>query len=234
MRGETGTASPGGSGVTPGPAAGERGREAHAKQSSPFVFVLDKHRGPLQPCPPARARKLLVAGRAVVARYIPFTIRIKDRTAEASQVDGVEVGVDPGSEHTGIAVFTEQAGEFRARQAIQLDHRGGQIRTKVAQRSRYRRRRRTVNKHGFPRLRLPRTKRLFGFATGGLVRATVPAGRWAGTHTGRVAVRSSGSHTVTTPAGAIKTSHKNLTLLQRGDGHAYTTKPEGGVISDTP
>ncbi|NYJ33561.1 hypothetical protein HNR10_001442 [Nocardiopsis aegyptia] len=33
-------------------------------------------------------------------------IRLKDRTAAESEVDGVEIGIDPGSRHTGIAVFT--------------------------------------------------------------------------------------------------------------------------------
>ncbi|MGR6971129.1 RRXRR domain-containing protein [Streptomyces cynarae] len=32
------------------------------------------------PCHPARARELLRKGRAVVARLVPFTIRLKDRT----------------------------------------------------------------------------------------------------------------------------------------------------------
>ncbi|WP_371780264.1 RRXRR domain-containing protein [Streptosporangium subroseum] len=36
-------------------------REVH-----PVVFVLDKHGQPLDPCHPARARRLLAAGRAVV------------------------------------------------------------------------------------------------------------------------------------------------------------------------
>ncbi|MEV1173706.1 RNA-guided endonuclease IscB [Nonomuraea sp. NPDC049784] len=111
----------------------------------PFVFVLDKQGHPLQPCTPARARKLLAAGRAVVARHTPFVIRLKDRTVEASQVDGVQVGVDPGSKHTGIAVFTERAGERQGRFAIQLDHRGATIRKKVQQRAAYRRGRRSRN-----------------------------------------------------------------------------------------
>ncbi|GAB2491379.1 hypothetical protein GCM10026982_14650 [Nocardiopsis aegyptia] len=107
-RGETGAVSPGGSGVTPEPCgSGESGREAHTvEQIHPFVFVLDKHGTPLQPCPPARARRLLVRGRAVVHRHTPFVIRLKDRTAAESEVDGVEIGIDPGSRHTGIAVFT--------------------------------------------------------------------------------------------------------------------------------
>lgn len=469
VRGETGTASPGGPGVIPDPdGVGEQGCEAHTHRSQPYVFVLDKNQTPLQPCPPARARKLLDKGRAVVARHAPFTIHLKDRTVKKSQVDGVEIGIDPGSKHTGIAVFTHQAGQRRARYAVQLDHRGAQIRKKMGQRAAYRRRRRSKNlryraprfldrthpqgwlalslrhrvettlswvdrlarwasvravhvervafdthalstgkplegveyqrgtlagyevrryllakfdrtctycgatntpldldhvhprsrggsdrvanlvlacvrcdqaennqsvqefitdpttlarilsrakvplrdaaavqstrwalwrelderlpthvasggrtkwnrtrnhlpkshtldamavgkvetitqtvdqvlvvgcsgrgsyartrtdKYGFPRLRLPRTKGFFGFVTGDLVGAVVATGKWAGTHTGRVAVRSSGSHTVTAPAGLVKTSYKNLRLLQRADGYAYTTQKEERVSS---
>ncbi|MDT0303672.1 RRXRR domain-containing protein [Streptomonospora wellingtoniae] len=66
--------------------------------------MLDKNRRPLQPCHPARARKLVAKGRAVVHRHTPFTLRLTDRTVENSEVDGVELGIDPGSEHTGIAV----------------------------------------------------------------------------------------------------------------------------------
>src|SRR5699024_9820877 len=72
-------------------------------------------------------------------------IRLTDRTAAESQVEGVEIGIDPGSQHTGIAVFTHQAGERRARYALQLDHRGAQIRKKLGQRSAYRRGRRSRN-----------------------------------------------------------------------------------------
>jgi 5-methylcytosine-specific restriction endonuclease McrA len=109
------------------------------------VFVLDKHGTSLQPTTPARARKLLKSGRAVVARHTPFVIRLKDRTAADSEVDGVELGIDPGSKHTGIAVFTAGAGERRGRYSVQLDHRGAQIRRKLEQRGAYRRGRRTRN-----------------------------------------------------------------------------------------
>ncbi|WP_327354186.1 RNA-guided endonuclease IscB [Streptomyces sp. NBC_01304] len=109
------------------------------------MFVLDKNGHPLQPTSPARARKLLNKGRAVVHRHTPFVIRLKDRTLELSEVDGVELGIDPGSKHTGIAVFTHVAGERRGRYAIQLDHRGTTIRKKLEQRAAYRRGRRTRN-----------------------------------------------------------------------------------------
>lgn len=428
------------------------------------MFVLDKHGTPLQPTSPARARKLLVSGRAVVARHTPFVIRLKDRTADASEVDGVDLGIDPGSKHTGLAVFTARNGERRGRFAVQLDHRGTTIRKKLEQRAAYRRGRRTRNlryraprflnrtrpkgwlapslqhrvdttmswtgrlarwapvrtvhvervafdihaisagkplegaeyqhgtlhgtevreyllakfgracsycgamgvplnidhirprsrggsdrvsnltlacipcnqakgnrpveefaperaadilkcakaplrdaaavnatrwalwraldarlptrtasggrtkwnrtrcalpkthtldalavgdldtvtawprtvlvvkttgrgtyartradKHGFPRLRLPRTKQFFGYATGDLVRAVVPSGKNAGTHTGRVAVRSSGSFAVRTASGLYTARYKHFRLLQRADGYAYTTQPESGL-----
>ncbi len=430
------------------------------------MFVLDAHGTPLQPTHPARARQLLARGRAVVARHTPFVIRLTDRTATESHIDEVEIGIDPGSKHTGIAVFTAQAGERRGRYALQLDHRGGQITRKLRQRAVYRRGRRsrnlryraprfsnrtrprgwlppslqhrvdttltwanrlarwapvravhvervafdthtlsvgrplegveyqhgtlhgyevreylliksgrtcsycgatdtplnidhihprsrggsdrvsnltlacigcnqakgnrpveefvtnprtlarittqaktplhdaaTVNatrwalwkaldehlpthigsggrtkwnrtrnhlskshtldalavgkvdtitttvstvlvvgatgrgtyartradRHGFARLRLPRRKAFFGFQTGDLARATVPSGKHAGSHTGRVAVRSSGSHTLQTPHGPVKTSWKNLRLLQRADGYGYTTQKEAGA-----
>lgn len=140
-RGETADSAPAACGVTPAPErGGERPRERH-----PAVFVLDKHGIPLQPTTPARARKLLRAGRAAVARHTPFVIRLKHRTAGTSQVDGVELGVDPGSKHTGLAVFTVEAGERRARYAVQIDHRGAAIHKKMQQRSAYRRRRRSAN-----------------------------------------------------------------------------------------
>lgn len=66
---------------------------------------------------------------------------------------------------------------------------------------------------------------------GGPDRATLPSGGQAGTHTGRVAVRSSGSHTLQTSHGPIKTSWQNLCLLQRADGYGYTTQKEAGAPS---
>ncbi len=82
--------------------------------------------------------------------------------------------------------------------------------------------------YGFPRLSLPRTKRLHGFATGDLVVADVPPGRkTSGHHTGRIAVRASGSLRV----GAVDgINWKNCRSLQRADGYSYaqgTAAPPG-------
>ncbi|WP_435109442.1 hypothetical protein [Nocardiopsis synnemataformans] len=41
----------------------------------------------------------------------------------------------------------------------------------------------------------------------------------------------SGSHTLQTPHGPVKTSWKNLRLLQRADGYGYTTQKEAGAPS---
>ncbi|MEU4493093.1 RNA-guided endonuclease IscB [Streptomyces sp. NPDC023998] len=84
----------------------------------------------------------------------------------------------------------------------------------------------TPDRFGFPRLRRPRRKQHYGFATGDLVRATVPTGRWKGTWTGRVAVRATGQHSLTTPVGRLNVSHVNLRLLQRADGYSYAQKQE--------
>ncbi|MFF1684673.1 MULTISPECIES: RNA-guided endonuclease IscB [unclassified Streptomyces] len=430
------------------------------------MFVLDRHGIPLQPTTPARARKLLKSDRAVVARQTPFVIRLKDHTVAESEIDGVEVGIDPGSKHTGIALFTAEGGERRGRYSIQLDHRGARIRKKVEQRAAYRRGRRSRNlryraprfnnrtcpkgwlppslrhrvettvswldrlarwapvrsvhvehvafdvhaisagrplegaeyqhgtevreyllakfgracvycgamnvplnldhvrprsrggsdrvsnlvlacvpcnqakgahsvgefvkdpakaariegrakaplrdaaavhstrsalrhaldqrmpthvasggrtkwnrtrnrlpkahtldalsvgkldsvtetvrqvlvvgctgrgtyartrtdRHGFPRLRLPRRKQFFGFQTGDLVRAVVPLGTYAGAHTGRVAVRASGSFAVRTPHGLATAQHKHFRLLQRADGYDCTTRPEAPSRPET-
>ena len=84
----------------------------------------------------------------------------------------------------------------------------------------------TPDRYGFPRLLRARTKRHFGYVTGDLVRATVPSGKWAGTWTGRISVRARGQHSLTARAGRINVSHRNLRLLQRGDGYGYSTRPE--------
>ncbi|MFF4254205.1 RNA-guided endonuclease IscB [Streptomyces sp. NPDC001663] len=444
------------------------------------VFVLSKDGRPLMPCHPARARELLGKGRAVVARQVPFTIRLKDRTLAESEVEGVQLRIDPGSKGTGLALTDEkkEVNEHgatvtvrRGLVSVELQHRGDQIRKCMQQRAGYRQRRRSANcryraprshnrpraagwlppslrhrvdtthsqaaslcryapvteihvesvafdthamstgrpltgaeytqgtlagtdvraylhakwnsacaycgaagvrlniehvrprsrggssrisnlvlacvpcneakgstpvevfladrpdllakilqhmmaplhdaavmnatrwqlkdalstlsspvhtwpgvrtkenrtamglgkthtldalsvgsldyengdaivrlprqvlvvkatgrgsyarttpdRFGFPRLQRARTKQHFGYVTGDLVRATVPIGRWAGTWTGRISVRANGQHSLTTPEGRFNVRHRNLRLLQRGDGYGYSFRPEG-------
>lgn len=72
-----------------------------------MVFVLDRHHKPLMPCSEKRARLLMERGRAVVHRRFPFTIRLKDRTAEESQFQALRLKLDPGSKTTGMAMILD-------------------------------------------------------------------------------------------------------------------------------
>ncbi len=85
-----------------------------------------------------------------------------------------------------------------------------------------------LDSFGFPRGFLTRTKRHAGFATGDRVRALVPSGKKAGTHVGRVAVRSSGSFNIQTGSGVVQgISHRDCRLLQRADGYGYSLEQKG-------
>ncbi|MGW1624407.1 RNA-guided endonuclease IscB [Streptomyces sp. NPDC002172] len=141
---------------------GLRERLPRAGAGAPRVFILDRRGRPLMPCHPARARELLRKGRAAVARYTPFTIRIKDRLLNDSEVSGVAIRLDPGSKVTGIAVTDDitrpsvGSGEAtvlrRGLYAVELQHRGPAIKASMEQRASHRRRRRVAN----TRYRAPR------------------------------------------------------------------------------
>lgn len=119
------------------------------------VFVLDQRKHPLMPCSERRARLLLSRKRAVVHRLRPFTIRLKDRSGEASQVQPVALKLDPGSKTTGMAlVRIEQTQEGEVHHALhlaELTHRGQVVHRALQQRAGYRRRRRTNLRHRPPR-----------------------------------------------------------------------------------
>jgi 5-methylcytosine-specific restriction endonuclease McrA len=80
--------------------------------------------------------------------------------------------------------------------------------------------------YGFPHGYLTRQKRIHGFQTGDRVRATVPTGKKAGTHVGRVAVRANGNFNIQTPQGVVQgIAHRHCTMMQRADGYAYAIVP---------
>ena len=110
-----------------------------------MVFVLDKHKKPLMPCTPKRARQMLERGRAVVHKVYPFTIRLKDRVG--GEVQPVRVKIDPGSKVSGIALTREEDGNKPAHVLclIELAHRGRQISEALTARAASRRRRRGAN-----------------------------------------------------------------------------------------
>jgi hypothetical protein len=173
------------------------------------VFVLDKHGHPLDPCHSARARRLPASGCAVLARHTPFVIRLKDRTS----ADGCEVR----------EYLLEKWGRTCAYCGAQnvplnLDHlhprsRGGSDRISnlalacVAC---------NQAKNATPATWSARTYR---------------TGKKAGIHTGRVAVRSTGSFTITTPHGTVQSiGHRHTRLLQRADGYGYTPIQKLGTV----
>ncbi len=79
-----------------------------------------------------------------------------------------------------------------------------------------------TERYGFPRSAPGRVKRVEGFQTGDLVRLTQPRGKYAGSHTGRLAgVRADRRFDIAAPGGKITAMSRNYRLLQRGDGYAY-------------
>ncbi len=80
-----------------------------------------------------------------------------------------------------------------------------------------------TERYGFPRSASGREKRVEGFQTGALVWLTQPRGKYAGSHTGRLAagVRADRRFDISAPGGKITAASRNYRLLQRGDGYAY-------------
>jgi len=120
------------------------------------VFVLDKHKKPLMPCTPKRARLLLARGRAVVHRVTPFVIRLRDRYVEECALQPLALKIDPGSKNTGMTLArVEETHEAEVHHAVflsQISHRGEAVHTAKQKQANARRRRRSTNlRHRAPR-----------------------------------------------------------------------------------
>jgi 5-methylcytosine-specific restriction endonuclease McrA len=89
------------------------------------VFVIDQEQRPLDPVHPGRARFLLSAGHAAVWRRYPFTLILKDQSAEASPPTPLRLKIDPGSKTTGLALVNDTTGQVVW--AGELTHRGQQV-----------------------------------------------------------------------------------------------------------
>jgi 5-methylcytosine-specific restriction endonuclease McrA len=84
-----------------------------------------------------------------------------------------------------------------------------------------------LDKFGFPRGYLTRSKRIRGFQTGDMVRAEISKGKHAGVHTGRVAVRATGSFNIQLPGRVLQgISHKHCKVIARADGYAFALSRE--------
>ncbi len=81
-----------------------------------------------------------------------------------------------------------------------------------------------TDKFGFPKSHRKNKKLYNGFQSGDIVKADIPKGKYAGKHTGRVAVRSTGYFDIKNSAGTRicqGVSHKYFKVAQRADGWQY-------------
>jgi 5-methylcytosine-specific restriction endonuclease McrA len=79
-----------------------------------------------------------------------------------------------------------------------------------------------MDRYGFPHTSAKAAQNVQGFQTGDIVRAVARAGTKAGKHTGRVAVRATGSFNITTRQGTVQgIAARSCHLIQRADGYAY-------------
>jgi 5-methylcytosine-specific restriction endonuclease McrA len=80
-----------------------------------------------------------------------------------------------------------------------------------------------LNKRGFPIRHRQRQKVFFGFQTGDMVRAMVPAGlKTAGVHVGRLLVRASGRFDISTARGRVAgINYRYCVTMHHHDGYQY-------------
>jgi 5-methylcytosine-specific restriction endonuclease McrA len=82
-----------------------------------------------------------------------------------------------------------------------------------------------MDKYGFPRTGAKGPRRVFGFKTGDMVTAHVPAGKHIGSYQGRLAVRSSGRFNIKADGSMVQgISYRHCRLIFRSDGYSYSQK----------
>src|SRR5271170_7274371 len=104
------------------------------------ALVIDKNRKPLAPCSPARARRLLKAGKASILRKDPFLIIL--HYAVDDNIDNMKLKIDPGGT-TGLAVVAHHKKGKVVVWNANLKHRSKQIKNDLTHRSQVRRSRRS-------------------------------------------------------------------------------------------
>ena len=101
-----------------------------------YVYVLNSDNSPLMPCTPAKARHLLVSGRAEVVQRSPFTIRLLWKCETNTQQ--ITLGIDLGYRTTGFSAVSKKreliSGELKPRTDVSK---------KIQTRAMYRRTRRS-------------------------------------------------------------------------------------------
>lgn len=110
-----------------------------------------------------------------------------------------------------VGAVDEVKGWYRPHIAIKCNGRGQYCRT-------------ILNKYGFPRLKLPRIKKFFGFSTGDMVSTFIKVGGILKKIVSRVSVRSSGYFSLWYSKEVISAKWSNCKLIQRNDGYSYARK----------
>lgn len=79
-----------------------------------------------------------------------------------------------------------------------------------------------MNKYGFSRTGAKQARKVKDFQTGDIVKAIVPSGKKAGTYTGRVAVRTTGSFNITTHQRTTQgIGYRYCHVIHHSDGYSY-------------
>ena len=107
------------------------------------VFVLSALGKPLMPCHPARARVLLKDGKAKVVKAYPLTIKLTHRTT--GELQPVQLKIDPGSRHSGLALVLNGEQHLKVIFGAVLHHKGHLIKQSLDSRRSLRRGRRQRN-----------------------------------------------------------------------------------------
>lgn len=176
------------------------------------------------------------------SRLAKIKSQLKTPLHDATAVNTTRLALFRSLERTRLPVLTGSGGQTkfnRSRLAIPKTHAldalcvgdmdsiltvGDIVRrtlaVKCAGRGAYKRTR--LTRYGFPSGYLMRTKRVRGFTTGDLVFAAVPAGKHAGVHVGRLAIRATGSFNIQKRTGVVQgISYRHCQVRQRADGYAY-------------
>ncbi len=77
-----------------------------------------------------------------------------------------------------------------------------------------------TNRYGFPIRHAPSCKFFMGFQTGDIVKANISTGKYAGTYTGRIAIRFKPSFKLITGGKRFDVHPKYLQVIHKADGFA--------------
>ena len=110
------------------------------------AYVINCEGKAIMPCSPSKARKLLVARKAVVMRRMPFTIKLKFPCA--NRVQPVVAGMDTGVKVIGVAAVANGKSVYQSEVLLRSE----EIKSKMGQRKSFRRNRRS-RKTGYRKCR---------------------------------------------------------------------------------